>query len=796
MPGEPKGCAIRTQRLGRALASIALGGGLAAGGSANAQAGLTAPAAAVESRPAPPNLDNLLPSQADALQQAYREALRRWQETRLAALRASAGAPLASIPPEPVRPDVAGLSPEEKQAAFQAYQKRREQWLEVARPAMDADDELKRKAGLIVGDPALRRLDANELTLPAGYSWRDEAAASGLGAETIAKLDHDSVAIAGPYFKQSFAVYNTSPQPPFVTSDSLLNGFHVLWEDSLSRFELSRARRLRAMLEEAWSGLDARLTKSQVPRSEIEPSARHLALVIGPPLRLLGSDLALGGPEVEATVAAEVKRIEAAEGIMLPPWLGPPDSSLAAIDYRRFRPIGFYAGDPTLARYYQATRWLQMIPFRASRDTEVGAAALLAALASDDTAVIGAYQPPALRQFTDEGAAVFGESDELGISAFFNGFPELLPTSGRKRQPMERVLDEIRQRMIAEARQHPRVVNDQLRPRSSAPANPGDASVRILPPALLPDAAWFAQLDRWRGREELPAGLEFAAWLGSPLATAEAAKSQPEGFSVLVDETRAAREKRLRPPGNVPALYYWALESLFAKPDPAAPAFMGGLFWQRKSLQTALAGWAQLRHAWELQAKYSEITFGMSLRPAGLVEPNPEFFQRMAAVVALAKDRMEEAGVLTDQPALRRRWEDLERLTRQLEALAEKQLRGGDWNREEAGVLKSYGETLAGIMGYDGNSGDRPRDNAPRWTTVAHDSNADRNRAEAVGRPRALYVLYPWKGQLVLCRGAVMSYYEGLSQQRLTDAEWQVTLDSSSPPPQPEWIRPLLPANP
>ena len=168
----------------------------------------------------------------------------------------------------------------------------------------------------------------------------------------------------------------------------------------------------------------------------------------------------------------------------------------------------------------------------------------------------------------------------------------------------------------------------------------------------------------------------------------------------------------------------------------------------------------------------------------------------MAAVVALAKDRMEEAGVLTDQPALRRRWEDLERLTRQLEALAEKQLRGGDWNREEAGVLKSYGETLAGIMGYDGNSGDRPRDNAPRWTTVAHDSNADRNRAEAVGRPRALYVLYPWKGQLVLCRGAVMSYYEGLSQQRLTDAEWQVTLDSSSPPPQPEWIRPLLPANP
>jgi hypothetical protein len=75
---------------------------------------------------------------------------------------------------------------------------------------------------------------------------------------------------------------------------------------------------------------------------------------------------------------------------------------------------------------------------------------------------------------------------------------------------------------------------------------------------------------------------------------------------------------------------------------------------------------------------------------------------------------------------------------------------------------------------------------------VYHDPKIDRQLAIAIGRPRALYVLYPWKGKLVLCRGAVMSYYEYPSDRRLTDAEWKDLLDSPGAPAQPEWIQPLV----
>jgi len=57
-----------------------------------------------------------------------------------------------------------------------------------------------------------------------------------------------------------------------------------------------------------------------------------------------------------------------------------------------------------------------------------------------------------------------------------------------------------------------------------------------------------------------------------------------------------------------------------------------------------------------------------------------------------------------------------------------------------------------------------------------------------IGRPVALYVLYPWNGGTVLCRGAVLPYHEFVSQTRLTDGEWRALLDSDKRPTAPEWL--------
>ena len=46
-------------------------------------------------------------------------------------------------------------------------------------------------------------------------------------------------------FKQVFSAYIGSPLPVFVTSDSVLNAYHVLLEESIRRMETARARDLK-----------------------------------------------------------------------------------------------------------------------------------------------------------------------------------------------------------------------------------------------------------------------------------------------------------------------------------------------------------------------------------------------------------------------------------------------------------------------------------------------------------------------------------------------------------------------
>lgn len=403
--------------------------------------------------------------------------------------------------------------------------------------------------------------------------------------------------------------------------------------------------------------------------------------------------------------------------------------------------------------------------------------------------------PDPYKRFEQEGSSLFGGSDEPDIEA--EGAGCFLAEIG-KRVPIGVAIGRMKEWMAREARSRPRLVNDQIRGLSSAAQDGAEISVRVLPPSLLPDTAWFAELNRWRGSERLPTGAELGAWLGSPLAVRMAEPGEGPGFASVAVQSWKSRLRM----EDLPNRYYNALAALFEPPDPAAPAFMAGEAWQRKSLQTALAGWAQFRHTWELQSKFMELSYGMAVSPAGFVEPSPAFFHALGDAAECVANQLEVQGAFGPIGAERnvrrgaelfRRWQEIGRLAGHLEVLVQKELRGADWNWDDARVLEGYGETLADIMGYEGTSFDDPKDDAPRWTTVAHDPNTDRNLAIAVGRPRALYVLYPWKGTLILCRGAVMTYYETRSPARLTDAEWKARLDGDPPPAQPDWIQPLLP---
>ena len=154
-----------------------------------------------------------------------------------------------------------------------------------------------------------------------------------------------------------------------------------------------------------------------------------------------------------------------------------------------------------------------------------------------------------------------------------------------------------------------------------------------------------------------------------------------------------------------------------------------------------------------------------------------------AGTDADARARLER---LNPHPNLDGHWAALEKLAANLETLAHKQLRGVAFRDDERQFIQGYGKALAHVMFYGGNSYGDAKDDAPRIVDVYR--RYGRSLSVGVARPRVLWVVYPWQGEEVLCRGAVLPYHEFASADRLTDKEWLKRLDSNDAPDPPRWV--------
>lgn len=121
-----------------------------------------------------------------------------------------------------------------------------------------------------------------------------------------------------------------------------------------------------------------------------------------------------------------------------------------------------------------------------------------------------------------------------------------------------------------------------------------------------------------------------------------------------------------------------------------------------------------------------------------------------------------------------------------------KELNNEELSKEEYYQLLIYGGTLERLStslaeGYKG------------WYEIT--SETDRNMAliadvhstpgacleVGVGPAAQIFVAVPIGGKIYLTRGAVFSYYEFMSEKRLTDEEWQEMFKTNNAPNQPDW---------
>jgi len=647
---------------------------------------------------------------------------------------------------------------------------------------------------------AQRLRPVGEKELP--YDWKTEARTVKLSESQIARLEKDHFLVSAQSMMQIFEAYTLPRTSVFITTDSLLYGFHVLFEESVRRLETANAAKLRRLLEYLWKGLGTIDRNMKLDPQLVARAKFRAQTMVGVALKLMAGNAFDPGPSLRKIIDDECARILAAREVSKPAWLGPPDRGFLALDYPSFKPRGFYKDSPDLSAYFRALKWLQRIPFRVERDDEFLAIMMMGSVYHEKPGEIpGDFE-------TESDRLLHGLRDMVGVGDDYD-----LGRASSDSQNLEtwKDLDHDRQDILERMRHYDKgpAINDQIRFQPLRPGEIAEPNYRVISAARLPDAVLFQKLGDKIGVGYLPSGLDVAAALGSKLARERVKKERGDALLKEIDASWSLF-KNMRTyshidqqgereffyfEGSLYVRFLTCLATLLDEPDPAVPAFMKGPLWRIKSCNTALAGWSEMRHTWALQAKQNGTLGGVMDMPAGFVEPEPDFYSRFGDFIGEVRDLLYQAGAFSrpdELPHLDVKWRNLQDVTRRLEALAHKQLRGLPFSEEENDFIKGYGDRLGHIMFYESNSYGWPKDDAPRLTDVFYNWTVGKYWEVGVGRPRQIWVLYPAATGDILCQGAIMPYFEFASPSPLTDEEWLGLLDSDKRPPSPDWLRPLL----
>jgi len=617
--------------------------------------------------------------------------------------------------------------------------------------------------------------------------------------------------------KEFFTLYEKarySNEPIFVTSDSLLHVYHLLFD-----------KVLRTAEREYFIPLLSALNKSMLVETEAqyqvlketpwEEAARRTVAFIG-----VGSQLL--DPQVEVPdyatdlVEAELVRIDEAGGLRPSPLFPGLENGE---DYSQYIPRGHYTLSEELKRYFRSMMWYGRMTFRLKAlDPEVGRAetrsGLLLVQALRNAQVDGR---PALEAWLDlYSPTVFfvGHSDDLLASQYMEVMDAVYgPGVNVQEITDEDQLDQFIEQ--ANTLPAPQILGMVIMDTDDVEA--ATKGLRFMGQRFVPDAYIFRQLiyrnvGTRENRRGLPMGLDLLAAMGSDQAYQhldELGETSYENYPQQMEKVRGWLAD-LPVEDWTETLYNTWLYSFFPLldvPDEGYPSFMQSPAWVDKQMNAVLGSWAELKHDTILYAKqvYAELGAGPPppppVPPNGYVEPVPYFYARLAALTAMTRSGLEQRGLLSEVDSDNLLW--LEDMVLDFQAMAEKQLRGEPLTAEEYEKIRYYGGDLEHLTMAAADS-DAEDPYAPKFmdeqpqaaviADVATDPATELVLEEAVGWVNPIYVVVPMvdtegNPYLQVAKGGVFSYYEfpwPLSD-RLTDEKWRQMLEQGLAPDLPEW---------
>ncbi|MFH0915612.1 MAG: DUF3160 domain-containing protein [bacterium] len=591
--------------------------------------------------------------------------------------------------------------------------------------------------------------------------------------------------------------------PLLVTTDSVLNAYHGLFDTLLQRMEEEALFRQAEVMTEALYAAASDQWSTGTDEAVKEDARLNMAYFAVANSLLKGANTApdVVGDEVDA----ELSLIEAAGGLERSPILGFTE------DYSQYKPRGHYTRSEQLERYFKAMMWYGHTGFFINpRDpdvTEELAVSLTRRAILISSSLVGSAREAWMAVYEPTSFLV-GRADDLTVDDMEKVLTQVFGAA----QPAPDALADAAK--IATVRKElnklaaPKILSATTRAAGDTQDREGnERSFRVMGQRYIPDSYAFQQLvwayvgeDAPEAKRDFPMGLDIMTVLGSD----QAYRIEKQDFGQDRYKNWESQIKKVngefssRDPDLWPAnLYTGWLESLqhvMALPAAGAPDFMKSRVWARKSLNTALGSWTELRHDTILYAKQSvtaEGEGGEEPETLGYVEPYPAFYAKIAELATTLRKGLVDYGLIDPESA--NKLETMIGLAETLEAIARKELTGEELTLDERTTIAEYGHYLEILEQFDDDVEGRTLSPTAEKSALVADVHSSYNSGkaleEATGYPLVLHAVFELNGRLQLFAGASYAYYEFTVPlaERLTDEGWVALLDSGQAPSRPAW---------
>ena len=366
---------------------------------------------------------------------------------------------------------------------------------------------------------------------------------------------------------------------------------------------------------------------------------------------------------------------------------------------------------------------------------------------------------------------------------------------------------------------------------------------RMIGQSYTPDAEIFHNLTKMIVRE-VPNSLDIMAGFGSAKAKSLMLNELKDSWKSW-DEYPSELEKVISKNNQISQLewtknlyYYWiwSLKSLIEIKDKKnLQFFMTTDGWERKSLNTALSSWAELKNSTILYAKQANAAecggfepdheWWIPGPPKGYVEPNVEFYTRLYNLIDFTKNSLKEKGFLNVKLAHAEvdtvgmdkyeakiannikgqeydfGFDEMQNLVKFLKEISEKELKKISLSYDENFQIQKVGSLVENLTlklldgsGHSNDNSENEDDFRKKVPVIADVFTSQESVVEVgVGKPQEIYVIVEIEGRLKITRGAIFSFQEFLWNQsdRLTNEKWQKMIESNKNlPPIPAWTLP------